>query len=289
MCTFGNEPPLMKWQDYQRLQLVSRFNDRFISYVEAGNGSPLVLIHGIPVWGYVWHGIYSELTRTHRVLIPDLPGFGFSDKADCFDRSIAAQARMIDAWLDQLGISHATIIGHDIGGGVALRMATRFPERVDRLIVMNTVCYDSWPIELMLQFGHPEAHRKLSASLAVRLLRQVLKRGFASSLNRNILEGLLAPYTTETGKLSLIRNAAALNTNLTTEITHLLPALKIPTLVLWGEDDRFQPVHYGERLTGDIYGSRLIRVKDARHFVMWDQPELVTKHVLDFLEKHSGM
>lgn len=279
----------MNWREYQSLQLVSRVNDRFVSYVEAGEGSPLILIHGIPVWGYIWHGIYPELARTHRILIPDLPGFGFSDKADCFDRSIACQANMIDAWLEQLGVSRATIIGHDIGGGVALRMATLFPERVERLILMNTVCYDSWPIELMLQFGHPEAHRKLSASFAMRLLRQALKRGFASSIHQDILTGFLAPYTTEVGKLSLIRNAASLNTNLTMEINHLLPGIRIPTLVLWGEEDRFQPVHYGERLAKDIHGSRLIRVKNARHFVMWDQPNLVTKHLLEFVHETADL
>ncbi|WNM56637.1 alpha/beta fold hydrolase [Candidatus Nitrospira allomarina] len=275
----------MTWREFQRLQMVSRVNNRFVSYVEAGDGPPAILIHGIPVWGYLWHGIYSELARTRRVLIPDLLGFGFSDKADCFDRSIASQAHMITAWMTQLGIRRATIIGHDIGGGVALRMATLFPSRVEALILMNTVCYDSWPIELMLQFGHPEAHRKLSASLAVGLLRQALKRGFASSLNRRILEGMLAPYTTETGKLSLIRNAAALNTNLTTEITHLLSGIRVPTLVLWGVEDRFQPIHYGERLATDIHNSRLIRVKDARHFLMWDQPEIVTTHLLDFFDR----
>lgn len=275
----------MTWREFQRLQNVSRINDRFVSYVEAGDGPPVILIHGIPVWGYLWHGIYSELARTRRVLIPDLLGFGFSDKADCFDRSIACQTQMITSWMTQLGIPRATIIGHDIGGGVALRMATLFPARAEALIVMNTVCYDSWPIELMLQFGHPEAHRKLSASLAVRLLRQVLKGGFASSRPRKVLDGLLAPYTTETGKLSLIRNATALNTNLTTEISHLLSGIRIPTLVLWGVDDGFQPIHYGERLVKDIHDSRLIRVKDARHFLMWDQPEIVKKHLLDFFNR----
>ncbi|MDT3778800.1 alpha/beta hydrolase [Nitrospira sp. MA-1] len=279
----------MTWREFQRIQLVSRLNDRFLSYVEAGIGPPVILIHGIPVWGYLWHGIFSELARTRRVLIPDLLGFGFSDKADCFDRSIACQAHMIASWMTQLGIPRATIIGHDIGGGVALRLATLFPDRVQTLIVMNTVCYDSWPIELMLQFGHPEAHRKLSASLAVRLLRQALKGGFASSVNREVLDGLLAPYTTETGKLSLIRNAAALNTNLTTEITHLLSRIRIPTLVVWGQNDRFQPIHYGERLVKDIQGSRLIRVKDARHFVMLDQPEIVTRHLLEFFERTDEM
>lgn len=275
----------MIWREYQRLQLVTTLQDRFISYVEAGDGSPIILIHGIPVWGYVWHGLYPKLARTHRVLIPDLLGFGYSDKADCFDRSIASQAHMLDAWMEQLGIPRATLIGHDIGGGVALQMATRFPGRVERLIVMNTVCYDSWPIELMLQFGHPGTYRKLSASFAMRLLRQALKRGFAVSMNRDMLNGLLAPYGTEVGKRSLIRNAAALNTNLTTEMTSLFSHINIPTLVLWGEEDRFQPVHFGQRLAQDIHGARLIRVKKARHFVMWDQPEPVTRHLVDFLAR----
>ncbi len=89
---------------------------------------------------------------------------------------------MIASWMtQQLEIPRAPIIGHDIGGGVALRLATLFPDRVETLIVMNTVCYDSWQIELMLRFGHPEAHRKLTASLGFRLLRQALTSGFASS------------------------------------------------------------------------------------------------------------
>jgi pimeloyl-ACP methyl ester carboxylesterase len=145
---------------------------------------------------------------------------------------------------------------------------------------MNTVCYDSWPIEAMLQFGHPETYRKLSASTALTLLKKALKQGFASNPSDELMDGLLAPYSTEIGKLSLIRNAAALNTNLTTEITSLLSKIQIPTRIIWGEDDRFQVVRYGERLAWDIPGTELVRIKDARHFVMIDKPEEVTRHLL---------
>jgi pimeloyl-ACP methyl ester carboxylesterase len=111
-----------------------------------------------------------------------------------------------------------------------------------------------------------------------------LKRGFRSSPDDGLLDGLLAPYKTEVGKLSLIRNAAALNTNLTTEITPLLPAINVPTLVIWGEDDEFQLVKYAERLVSDIPNARLVRVKDARHFVMLDHPVEVSAYVSNFLK-----
>ena len=273
----------MNWREFQALQRVAEIGDRFLSYIDQGEGDPIVLLHGIPTWGYLWHELIPRLSKSHRVLAPDLPGFGFSDKSDRFDRSIARQAEWIDQWLEQLGIERAAIIAHDIGGGVALRLATLFPNRVTRLCVMNTVCYDSWPIELMLQFGHPEAYRKMSASTAITTLKQALKMGFATSPADDLLEALLAPYQTEVGKLSLIRNAAALNTNLTTEITRLLPKITVPVSILWGEDDKFQLVKYGERLASDIPGARFVRQKNARHFVMFDQPEEVAAELSHFL------
>lgn len=135
----------------------------------------------------------------------------------------------------------------------------------------------------LLLLTHPGARRKLAASTVILLLKQALKQGFATTPADEVMEGLLAPYTTEVGKVSLIRNAAALNTNLTTEITLLLSQIVAPTLILWGEDDTFQLVNYGERLAWDIPGAQLVRIKDARHFVMLDRPEEVVVHLAAFL------
>lgn len=273
----------MHWRDYQRSQKVVELDRRFVSYVDQGEGRPVVLIHGIPAWGYLWRQQIPRLAENARVLAPDLLGFGFSDRRDVFDRSIARQAEMIDQWMEKLGIERAAVIAHDIGGGVALRLATLFPQRVERLCLLNTVCYDSWPIELMLQTGHPGVRRRPSARVANTVLRQALKQGFARSPDSELLEGVLAPYRTEVGKLSLIRNASALNTNLTTEITPLLPEIKVPVHILWGEDDKFQLVKYGERLARDISHAKFIRIADARHFVMIDQSQQVNRHLIEFL------
>ncbi|WNG32469.1 alpha/beta hydrolase [Archangium violaceum] len=274
----------MNWRDYQARQRVVELGHRFISYVDEGQGEPMVLLHGIPTWGFLWSGLLPALSLTHRVLIPDLLGYGFSDRREGFDRSIARQAEAMDAWLERLGVRNAVVVGHDIGGGVAQHLSVRFPQRVSRLCLMNSICFDSWPIEMMVQLGHPRVARRLSAQVVHRALRMALKRtGFATAPPDGVLEGLLEPYATEVGKTSLVRNAAALDTNQTQELAAKLAHVAVPTRLVWGVDDTFQPVKWGERLAWEIPGAKLVRVAHARHYVMWDQPHAVMTALYDFL------
>ena len=273
----------MNWREFQTKQKVAEVGERFVSYVDEGVGEPVILIHGIPTWGYLWHKLIPVLSEQNRVLAPDLIGFGYSDKSDSFDRSIARQAEMLDAWMEKIGIESANIVAHDIGGAVALRLTTLFPHRVNKLCLMNSISYDSWAIEAMIQLGHPGAYYLTSASTTVATLRQMLNQGFNETPENEVLDGIFAPYSTEVGKLSLIRNATALNTNLTTEISHLLHKIEAKTLILWGEDDKFQLLEFGERLADDIPNAKLIQIENARHFVMIDQPETVSRHVSSFL------
>lgn len=278
----------MNWREFQARQSVIELGPRFLSYVDEGAGGPVILLHGIPTWGFLFHNLLGSISKSRRVLVPDLLGFGFSDKRDSFDRSIARQAEAVIAWMDALGLRRADIVGHDIGGGVALRLAVLYPQRVNRVCLMDCVCYDSWPVEMMLQFGHPGARRKMSASTAVTMLEHALKRGFSLTPPDEFLDGLLAPYRTETGKTSLIRNAAALNTNLTAELTHRLPAISAPALIIWGQDDAFQAPKYGRWLARDIPGARLVPIEDAGHFVMIDQHEKVAHELNAFLNSDTG-
>jgi pimeloyl-ACP methyl ester carboxylesterase len=167
----------MNWKDFQAMQKVAEIGEHFVSYVDEGAGEPVILIHGIPTWSYLWHRLIPVLSEQNRVIAPDLIGFGYSDKSDNFDRSIARQTEMIDALMEKMGIEQANIVAHDIGGGVALRLATLYPHRVNKLCVMNSVSYDSWAIEAMIQLGHPSAYYMASASTTVATLRQMLKQG----------------------------------------------------------------------------------------------------------------
>jgi pimeloyl-ACP methyl ester carboxylesterase len=271
----------MNWRDFQRKQRVVELDDSFLSYVDEGSGPPLILLHGMAAWGFLWTPILHLLTPHFRVLIPDLAGFGYSDKNDNFDRSIRKQAELIELWMDAIGVPRAAFVGHEIGGGVALRLATLKRDRVTRLTLINPVSYDSWPGTLMLQLSNPQSHHRLSSRRTYMLLKRGLKRGF-SQPHEEFLAGILAPYTTEIGKLSLIRNAVALNTNLTMEISHLLHSLRTPTLVICGEEDPFQAMKYSDRLASDIPGAQLVHLQKARHFVMADRPDIIADCLTQF-------
>lgn len=265
---------------YERRQRVMELGDRFMSYLDAGAGAgpPVVLLHGMPTWGYVWHRVVPELAARRRVLVPDLLGYGHSDKSDRFDRSIAKQAEAVDLWLQHLGVTEAIIVGHDVGGGVALRLAVFFRMRVGRLGLMNPVCYDSWPYELMLELGDPSLKRRGAAGTE-RMLRALVHRQFAQDPGDDLERALVAPYASELGKVSLIRNAAALNPNQTIELSPLLARLALPATVLWGDDDRLQSFRYGQRLGWDLPGARLLRVPGARHLAMLEQPLAVAEAI----------
>ncbi len=148
---------MKNWKDYRNDQKTQALGDTFINYNEYGDQSreTIICIHGIPTWGYIFHDLAVKLAEDYHVLVPDLRGYGFSDKKDNFDRAIDKQSSYLIQWMDELKIDKATIIGHDIGGGVAQRMATSYQDRLNKLCLMNCVSYDSWPIELIIQLGHP--------------------------------------------------------------------------------------------------------------------------------------
>lgn len=254
----------MHWRQFQELQKVAEVGERFISYVDAGEGAPLVLLHGLPTWGYLWHRLLPTLENYHRVLVPDLPGYGFSDRSDRFDRSLAAQERAVCSWLDGLGVARADFIGHEAGAAVALRLAARRPERVDKLCLIDALAYDSPPIEIGGELGGR------------------LRQGFRSP-DAELIEGLLAPCSTQLGRLSLRRNAAALEASQRMELVPALGALSAPCLVLWGERDALQPLALGRRLAEDLPRAGLCVLPGSGHFPMLEEPAEVSARLRDFL------
>jgi pimeloyl-ACP methyl ester carboxylesterase len=245
-----------------------------IAYTDLGAGAPVILMHGIPTWSFLYHDVIDRLAGRVRVIAPDFIGHGMSDQRDMFDRSLVAQRAMILALMDRLGLDRATLIGHDTGGGVALMMAIENPERVSRLVLSNIVAYDSWPIDDMIGLGHPDWARRPTEEL-----RRFLVDGFADGLSRKerltqaFVDGIVAPYLTEAGKVSLVRNASGLNTSHTTMLVDRHGSIAAPTLLVWGVDDPWQRIGDGERLAAEIPGARLVRVENASHWIPQDAPD----------------
>ncbi len=137
-----------------------------VAWTELGAGDPVILLHGIPTWSYLYNDVIPLLSPHLRVIAPDFLGHGYSDRRDFFDRSLLAQTAMILRLMDHLGLERAHFVGHDTGGGVSLIMAIHHPERVAKLVLTNVVAYDSWPIDDMIALGNPNWRSKSPKEVA---------------------------------------------------------------------------------------------------------------------------
>ncbi|WP_338741780.1 alpha/beta fold hydrolase [Haloplanus salilacus] len=255
-------------------------HDLSLAYRDAGEGDPVLFLHGIPTWSYLWRRITPPLESDYRTIVPDLVGYGNSDRRDTFDRSIRAQEAAVADLVDQLGVETCHVVGHDIGGGVALRYAAH-TDRVDKLALSNATAYDSWPVESITSLGLPR-----TLEMAPDAFRDRLDRSFVDGLERDDpvpewLAGMPEPWLRDDGRRAFARAAVATNTNHTTEIDY--GAIDADLLCLWGVADDQQPVEDGRRLVGDI-GGDLVGLDDAGHWVTEDRPSAYREHLRAFLD-----
>ena len=259
-----------------------------VAWTEVGEGEPVILLHGIPTWSYLYNDVIPLLAPSVRIIAPDFLGHGYSDRRDFFDRSLVAQTAMIIKLMDHLRIERAHFVGHDTGGGVSLIMAIHHPERVAKLVLANVVAYDSWPIDDMIALGNPNWRSKSPKDVAD-FLAAGLPDGIHNKdrLTPEFMAGIVAPYSDEEGKISIIRNASALNTNHTTMLAERHCEITSPTLCLWGVHDPWQTIRDGERLVNEIPNARLVRVENASHWIPHDTCGIFATEIINFLSpKH---
>lgn len=253
-----------------------------MAYYDEGEGDPVVLLHGIPTWSYLWRDVADGLTDDRRVIVPDMAGYGNSAMSDDFDRSIRAQEEAVADLIDDLGFDTVSFVGHDLGGGVGLRYAVHQPDAVDRLVLSNSVAYDAWPVEPIVNVGLPSTAKEKSVEEVQGMLDGMYRESLAADdPSGEFVEGMKAPWNSEKGMVSLVRDAAATNTNHTTEIDP--SEVTADTLLLWGADDEFQPIDSAERLNDDIGSSEVVGLDDANHWVIQDRPKRYREELRSFL------
>ena len=152
-----------------------------IAYTRQGRGSAIALVHGIPTSRHLWRNVIPLLAASgHEVLAIDLLGYGDSDKPSDADLGIQAQSEIIFQALSALGWKRATIVGHDIGGGIAQLVAINHPEILDRLVLIDSILYDSFPEPGIARLKEPVWDEILGAA------NFDLKKGLAKGFSRGM-------------------------------------------------------------------------------------------------------
>lgn len=260
-----------------------------VRWLEQGTGLPVVLVHGIPTSPTLWRHVLPHLTGM-RVLAFEMTGYGNSIPAGRDrDISVGAQAGRLNAWLAQLGIERAVLVGHDLGGGVVHIAAVREPARCAGLPTTNGIGYDSWPIPSVKVM---RAAAPLLATLPAIALKPalgvLLARGHDTLAQaREALPIHEKPYAQHGGGAAMARQVAALDVRDTLAVQDALPSLGVPARIVWGVADPFQKIEYGERFARDL-GTTVQRIEAGRHFTPEDHPEAVAAAVTDLVaEVHA--
>jgi 2-hydroxymuconate-semialdehyde hydrolase len=256
-----------------------------IAYLRKGQGPPLLLLHGIPSSSYLWRDVIDPLSTTFDVLAPDLLGFGDSDKRLDADLSIAAQARYMVAFMESFGLHQAAVVGHDIGGGLAQLMAVDEPERVARLILIDSVVDDNWPVADIARLKEP-VWDQIMVNIDLRNgFRKGLEAGMVTEgrVTEELVDEWTRPFQDLGGRRAYLRAARALNNRDLTSQSKRIEELETPTLILWGANDKFLESRWADTLKHKLRDSTVEIIDPGGHFLPLDRPEAVAEAVTRFL------
>ena len=253
-----------------------------VSYVQAGEGPPVVLLHGFPTSSYLWRREIQLLAARMRVIAPDLLGYGESEKPQGVDLSIRAQARYVGELLTHLDVARAAVVGHDAGGGVAQLLATT--GLVKTLVLIDSVAFDAWPNGGVRTIQATDGSAQTKA-LAERLVRVALEVGVErrGALSTADVDIYAAPWIADPP--ALFRAARAVDgTGLDGALASVV-AHHVPVFVLWGEEDAFLPASLAESLQDALPGATVALLPGCGHLVMEDAPTTVGPLIFEFLRR----
>lgn len=248
-----------------------------------GQGSPVVLLHGIPAAAELWREVMPVLAQAGlSVWAPDLPGYGQTRLPLSADFSLAGAADVLAAWLQQEFRRPVWLVGHDIGGGVAQILATQHPELLSHLSLGNTLVADSWPVPAIRRFrllARLRLYPLLAAAGAVDSFysRWELRKAFAepAKLTDEIARRVFfdAKVADTEARRQFAAHLRALDNRQTVAVAPQLRQLALPVQLLWGKQDRFQPWETtGKRLAALLPAPATEVLEHAGHYAPLEQP-----------------
>ncbi len=274
--------------DRYPLQTV-RANDLETAFIRYGDGPPLVLLHGYAGAMWNWEHQIASLGKRFTLYIPDLLGHGLSAKPH-IPFTPVTYLDWLQGFMKAVGIEKADFIGNSMGCGLIMALAVIRPEKVGRIVLIS-----GFPAQVLDQARavHLKRFKRLGMGFVFGLAYQLLgRRGFRKLLRGIVFDaGQITPDVIERayrlrkdhGKAWPLWSSLCQTDEWERQFAPRLNEITAPTLILWGENDRFFPRSVGEGLHRVIPDSRLILIPHAGHLPMWEQPDVVNSLILEFL------
>ena len=277
-------------------------NGHQLHVLDEGSGDTVLMLHGNPTWSFYYRNLILGLRGKHRVIVPDHIGCGLSDKPDelSYDYTLRRRVDDLAALIEQCDIrGPLTLLMHDWGGMIGMAYAARFPERIGRLVLLNTAAFHlpktkKLPLSLWLCRATP------LGELLIRdtgLFTSLLARwAVCRPMEQRVREAYLLPYRAPQDRTGLLRFVQDIplrpgdaSYDLVSEVQAKLPVFRqTPTLILWGDRDFVFDHHFLREWRKFLPAAEVHRFPNAGHYVLEDAGAEILPLIDDFLERHPA-
>lgn len=272
------------------LRYLDLHGDR-VAYREAGQGPAVLLIHGMAASSYTWRAILPALSAGHRVIAPDILGHGQSAKPRG-DYSLGAIAVWLRDLLDELGITRVTLVGHSLGGGIAMQFAHQHPDYCERLVLVASGGLGpevGWALRLLSAPGAEFVLPIIAPQRAVAVGNR-LRTWLASAGIHNVVAGetwdaysSLADHQARDAFLRTLRSVVDHRGQAVSAFNRLHFTSGLPVLLIWGDQDPIIPVSHARAAHAALPGSRLVILPGVGHYPQLEAAATVTANLDDFI------
>lgn len=268
-----------------------------IRYRDRGTGRPIVFVHGFGVDGRLWDSTVASLPDEFRCIVPDLPLGSHTEAMRSGAKvTVPAVVELISQFLAALDLDEVTIVGNDSGGALSQILVTERPERIARLVLTNSDCFEKFPpahfkpMSRMLRL--PGIPAMFAHSMRLRTIRRS-PLAYGALSERPIDDELLRSWTEPQVRDRGVRRDglgffASADSRDTMRAAERLKELKIPALLVWGAADRFFTIEDGRRLAELIPDSTLIEIPGGRTFLPLDRPGELASAISPFMAQRMA-
>ncbi len=258
-----------------------------LAYRHAGEGPPVLLLHGWPTSSHLWRNVMPALAAAGRSAIaPDLPGFGASAKPPDAPYTLDYQACALAGFLDTLEVTRTSLVVHDFGGPVGLLWAVRHPDRLERLVILDTLLFTRKLHTMRALLALLRLPGLGPLFVRPRALRLILRLGVTNRhvLSPEAVDGYLAPFAAPEAQRTLLRTLLQPRFDEFEEIHAGIDRLRdTPTLIAWADRDLLLPRAERRRIARALPDAETTTIRHAGHFLQEDQPLELARLVGDFL------
>ena len=272
-----------------------------INIEQRGNSGPAILmVHGIPTNARLWRHVQGHLEDRYQTFAMDMIGYGQSDMPlDDVKHTLTNQAEAIKGVIEGLGLKgKVVLVGHDHGGGACQIFASKYCEYISRLVLINAVAFDYWPVLEVEAFnalvGASDETLQVAMGQAAASFPGLLRTGSYDKIaftDQNVKQNYLGFWARGPGLhgfKSLVKVCSEPSNEETLSVDH--SKITCPTMVCWALHDAWMPVESGRRLKAAIKGpTRLEVIERAGHYVPEDRPDVVADYIDDFITEWEGV